>query len=265
LPDVRTDRTNLFPTFHLQHRLGKNLDLTISYSKRIDRVPVDYLRPYRSVEDVLTIFQGNPGLKDQSTDAYEINLHYHSGKVDAGLILYDRETSRLWSKSYTANPAGVSVYTFVNAGRSRDSGAEFDLGMPLVRRVKANATVNLFDQRAPIDTLSGSGSKTTFRYTTNGTLEWDGPDRGKVAGDVAQLQWTYYSPARRFQFHDRAWNDLSLSYTHSFSRTLSLSGTFHYRGSNRHRLLAPLVQEDYSEHRRPEFKLKLVKTLGKAK
>ena len=84
-----------------------------------------------------------------------------------------------------------------------------------------------------------------------------------MSGDVAQLQWTYYGPSREFQFHDFAWNDVSLSYTHSFSRTLSLSGTFHYRGPNRHRLLAPLVQEFYAEHRPPEFKLKLVKTFGK--
>jgi hypothetical protein len=263
LPDVRTDRTNLFPTFHLQHALSKKLDLTISYSRRIDREPVEYLRPYRSVEDAVTIFQGNPGLKDQSTDAYEINLHYRAGKVDAGLILYDRETSRLWSRSYSVNPAGISVYTVVNSGHRRDSGAEFDLGAPIVHRAKANVSVNLFDQRTPADTLAAQHSQETFRFTTNGTLEWDGPDRGKVPGDVAQLQWTYYGKSREFQFHTFAWNDASLSYTHSFNRALSLSGTFHYGGPNRHRLIAPLVQEFYSERRSPEFKLKLLKTFGK--
>src|SRR6202008_1540864 len=85
LPEVRNDGTKLFQTVQLQSPLSKRLDLTISYSKRIDRVPVQYLRPYRSVEDVVTIFQGNPGLKDQSTDAYEINLHYRAGKVGAGI------------------------------------------------------------------------------------------------------------------------------------------------------------------------------------
>jgi outer membrane receptor for ferrienterochelin and colicin len=212
---------------------------------------------------VVTIFQGNPGLKDQSTDAYEINLHYRAGKMDAGVILYDRETRELWSKSYFVNRAGVSVHTLVNAGRSRDSGAEFDLSAPIVRRVKANVSINLFDQRSPIDTVVGRQTQETLRYTTNGTLEWDAPDRGKVPGDVAQLQWTYYGPSREFQFHDFAWNDVSLSYTHSFSRTLSLSGTFHYRGRNRHWLLAPLVQEDYADRRPPDFKLKLLKTFGK--
>ncbi|MEO8453542.1 MAG: outer membrane beta-barrel family protein [Sphingomicrobium sp.] len=262
LPDVRADHTNLFPTLHVQHALSKTLDLTLSYSKRIDRASVQNLRPYRSVENVVTIFQGNPGLKDQSIDAYEVNLHYRRGKIDAGVIVYDRETSRLWTKSYTVNPAGVSVYTIVNAGHRRDSGAQIDLSTPIVRRVKANVSVNLFNQRGPIETDGGRETRETFRYTTNGTIEWDGPDRGKTPGDVAQLQWTYYGPQRDFQFRNFAWDQFTASYTHSFSRTVSLSATFDYHGPNRHRLIAPLVQEYYAEHRRPEFKLKLLKTLG---
>ncbi|HEX6374861.1 MAG TPA: outer membrane beta-barrel family protein [Allosphingosinicella sp.] len=262
LPDVDTERTNLFPTVHLKYPFGKGLDLTASYSRRIDRVPLQHLRPYRTVEDAVTIFQGNPDLKDESTDAYEINLHYRAGKIDAGAILYVRNTSDLWSKSYSVTPDGTSVYTYVNAGRRRDSGAQFDLSAPILRRVKANVSVNLFDQQGPVDTFGGRQTFRTFRYTTNGTLQWNAPDRGRVPGDVAQLQWTYNSPSRGFQLREAAWNQLSLSYTHSFSRQLSLSGTFQYYGRYRHRLEAPLVEEFYSQQRRPEFKLKLLKTFG---
>jgi hypothetical protein len=132
----------------------------------------------------------------------------------------------------------------------------------VLRRVKANVSINLFDQRLPVDTGAGRQSQHSFRYMTSGSLEWDGADRGKVPGDVAQLQWTYNGPSSDFQFHNFAWNDLKLSYTHSISRKLSLSGTFHYAAPNRHDLLAPLVQEIYADHRRPEFKLKLMKTFG---
>jgi hypothetical protein len=59
------------------------------------------------------------------------------------------------------------------------------------------------------------------------------------------------------------WNWLSLSYTHSFSRTVSLTGTADYQGLNRHRLIAPLVQEFYSQRTPLVFKLKLLKTFGK--
>lgn len=261
LADVRVRRTNLFPTFHVEHPLSKELQLTLSYSRRIDRPYFDLLRPY-PVQDVLTIGQGNPSLRDQSTDSYEINLHYHRGKLDAGLIAYNRITRDAWDSNYTVNSAGQNVSSWVNAGRKRDSGAQIDLSTPIVCRVKAVLSVNLFDTRVSID--GGSGSDERFRFTTNSTLEWDGPDRRGKPGDVAQLQWQFGSPQRSFQMRNFAWNWLTLSYTHSFDKGLSLTATADTGAlHNGHRLLAPLVQEFYASRRRAEFKLKLLKTFGK--
>ena len=260
-PDVKLARTYLFPTLHVQRPLGKTLDLTLSYSKRIDRPDLNELRPYPLVQDVLTIKVGNPHLKDQLTDSYEVNLTYRRGKVSAGLIAYDRETRNLESSSYTVLN-GVNVFTLINAGRRRDRGAEFDLSTPVVKRVKLNASLNLFDERAPADAGGVTLNESSFRYTTNATLEWDGPDRGRIPGDIGQLQWIYNSPTRLFQLHYAAWNWLSLSYTHSFSRTVSLTGTLNYQARISNRVIAPLVQQYFAEHRPVEFKLKLLKTFG---
>jgi outer membrane receptor for ferrienterochelin and colicin len=261
-PVVRVARTDVFPTLHVDRPLTKTLDLTLSYSKRIDRPQLNDLRPYPLVQDVLTIKEGNPHLKDQSTAAYEINLHYHRKKVDAGLIIYDRETSRLWTQVYSA-VGDVKVFTFVNAGHSRDRGAEFDVSTPLAYRIKLNATLNLFDEREPIAAAVGSASASTFRYTTNTTLEWDGPDRGGRPGDVAQLQWGYDSPSTQVQFRYYPSSFQNFSYTHSFSRGWSLTGTVSHLSHIRHRLLAPLVQEYFAERRPFEFKVKLLRTFGK--
>jgi hypothetical protein len=261
LPDVRIDRTNGFPTLHIEHQLTKTLDLTLSYSKRIDRAPEDWLRPFRQVEDVLSIVQGNPNLRDQSTDSFEINLHYRRNKIDAGMIIYDRETSRLWNQSYSAVD-GVNVFTFLNAGHAADRGAELDLSSPIVDRLKVNASINLFDQRIPLD-LTGTNYDARLRFTANTTLEWDGPQHEKIPGDVAQLQWIYNSPARQFQISQFAWNWLSASYSHSFNRTVSLTATMSYTTANSHWLLAPLVQEFYRKREPAEFKIKFLKTFGK--
>ena len=259
--DVRIERTDLFPTLHIDRSLGKTVKLTLSYSKRIDRPQLNDLRPYAIVQDVLTKKLGNPHLRDQSTDSYEVNLHYHRKTVDAGVILYDRVTNGLWSSDYTVVD-GVNVVTLVNAGRSRDRGAEIDISTPLINRVKLNASVNLFDQRVPIRLADGPASDERFRYTTNATLEWDGPDRGKTPGDIAQLQWIFYSPSRLYQISYPASHWFSLSYTHSFSHTVSLTGTAEYLTANRHRLIAPLVQESFVQRSPAQFKLKLLKTFG---
>jgi len=234
----------------------------LSYSKRIDRPPLNELRPYEIVQDVLTVKRGNPLLKNQATDAYEINLHYHRNKVDAGVIIYDRETSRLWSPDYTA-VGGVNVFSIVNSGHRRSTGAEFDAATPILPHLKLNTSVNLFYVRAPADALNGSSSQSTFRYTSDTTLEWDAPDRGATPGDVAQVEWWHYSRTALFQIEDFARDGLTVSYTHSFSRTLSLSATMDYWVPFGHRLRAPLVQELYREKNPVQFRLKLLKTFGK--
>ncbi|MCW1431589.1 TonB-dependent receptor [Novosphingobium sp. JCM 18896] len=255
-------RSDLFPTFHAKQRLGRKLDLSASYSKRIERARLEILRPYGLVEDAVTVFQGSPNLKDQSTHSYEVSLHYHSGKTQAGIIAYMRDTDDVWSRTYTVSPAGTTVYSFVNAGSRRNAGAQFDLSTALNRRLKVSASLNLFNQRNPVDAFGRPEVRSDFRYTTNGTLEWTLPERGSVPGDVAQLQWSYNSRSRDYQLTDLAWWDASLAYTHSISRTLSLSATFRSPRRTRQRLIAPFAQEAISRQRTPEFQLKLLKTLG---
>ena len=111
---------------------------------------------------MLTIKEGNPHLKDQLTDSYEMNLQYHRKKVTGGIILYDRETRNLESSSYSVIN-GVSVFTLINAGRRRDRGAELDLSMPVVKRVKLSASLNLFDERVPVDTVRRAFLRIDFR------------------------------------------------------------------------------------------------------
>ncbi|HEX8937718.1 MAG TPA: hypothetical protein VF776_05570, partial [Sphingomicrobium sp.] len=77
--------------------------------------------------------------------------------------------------------------------------------------------------------------------------------------------WIYNSPWRQFELRYLEWNQLTLAYTHSFSRTVSLTGTASYNALNRHRLVAPMVQEDYSAQYPARFTLKLLKTFGSSK
>lgn len=209
-----------------------------------------------------------PYLRDQSTDAYEMNVHYHRKMIDGGIILYDRETDDLWSATYSVAPDGSNFTTWVNAGRQSDRGAQIDVSTPLLRRLKAMASINLFASRVPVNGLGGRSSYESFRYTGNATLEWEGRERRDRPGDVGQLQLQYQSPARFFETRSAASYSLSASWTHSLTRSMSLTATVNRLGRNRSRfeVSAPLVQSrTVNRFPGPEFKIKLVKTFGGAK
>lgn len=259
--EVRLSRTRVFPSLHVEHPVGPNINLTLSYSKRIDRAPSSMLRPYPIVFDVLNISQGNPELRDQSADAFEFNLQYRRKAVTAGVIIYNRLTKNIWTSDYVANTLGQSVFTYVNAGARRDSGMQLDLTAPIAKRLRLMGSVNLFSSRTPMDATGRRDDE--FRFTANSTLEWTGADRKGIPGDVAQLQWSYSSPSTLFQFEDHSWHQISLSYTHNFDKNLSLTAVADskYLG-NGHRVTAPLFFESYEVRDRSEFRVKLMKTFG---
>ena len=264
-PPSTLKRGYLSPTLHIEHPLTKTLNMTLSYSRRVAQPGYEEIAPYPIVIGPLAIMQGNPRLRAEKTDAYELNLHYSRKSLEVGLILYDRETDDLRSNVYTVNAEGLNVFTPFNVGHRSDRGAQFDVTTPLFKRVKGTTSINLFSRTVPIDPASGGGEDTMFRYTGNATVEWHGKEKGKTPGDVASAQLTYESLSREFQFRREGYVNLSLAYTHSFSPTLSVTGNVTGLGTlhSRHRLIAPLVQESYDKREGPEFKLKLVKTLGR--
>jgi len=265
-PSSKFSRVNLSPTVHIEHPLTKTVNMTLSYSKRTQNPGYEEVSPYPVVTGPLAIQQGNPKLRGQTTDAYELNLHYSRKSLEGGVIFFYRETDRIWSNIYSVNDEGLNVFVPVNVGTRLDWGAEFDISTPLLKRVKGTASINLFSRRNPIDPVSGATSDTMFRYTGNATVEWHGKQKGKRSGDIAQVQLTYESPSRDFQIRRRSEYSLNIAYTHSFSPTMSVTANVNGLGPARtgHRLRALLVQEDYErKERQPEFKLKLVKTLGK--
>ena len=265
---IHVDRTNLFPTFHLQKPLTKTLDLTASYSKRISRPDDDYLRPYSTITGALTVSGGNPYLRDQKTDAFELNLHFHRKSIDAGIILYDRETDQLWSAIYAVGADGSNLMNWTNAGKQSDRGAQIDLSTPLLARIKGTASVNLFASRVPIDGAAGPSTFESFRYTGNATIEWDGPDRKGKSGDVGQLQLQYESRSRAFEYRSAATYSLNASWTHSLTRSLSFTATINHIGPNQYRywVSTPLLQSHTFNHLPgPEYRFKLVKTFGGGK
>ncbi|WP_266364893.1 TonB dependent receptor [Tellurirhabdus rosea] len=81
---------NLFPSLFVTRNLGKDHQLRYSYSRRIDRPSYFDLNPFIYVMDVYTYREGNPFLKPQYTNAFELAYTY-KGESTVSLS-YNRTT-----------------------------------------------------------------------------------------------------------------------------------------------------------------------------
>jgi len=82
--------TNLFPTAFLSYALNKNNQLTLSYSRRVNRPDYEDLNPFTYFLDSLTYRKGNPYLLPQFTHNIELSNAF-KGKYIA-TISYSRTT-----------------------------------------------------------------------------------------------------------------------------------------------------------------------------
>jgi hypothetical protein len=67
---------NLFPSIFVKHELATNHEVGFSYSRRIDRPDYGSLNPFISFLDLYTYRFGNPFLKPQYTNAFEVSYSY---------------------------------------------------------------------------------------------------------------------------------------------------------------------------------------------
>ena len=69
---VENDYFRAYPTLHLGYELTKSQQLRGSYSRRIQRPSPQDLNPYVLYIDPLNLRQGNPLLKPEVTDSFEL-------------------------------------------------------------------------------------------------------------------------------------------------------------------------------------------------
>ncbi len=67
---------NLFPSLFINQELSKNHDMGFSYSRRIDRPDYGSLNPFISYLDLYSYRYGNPFLKPQYTNSFELSYAY---------------------------------------------------------------------------------------------------------------------------------------------------------------------------------------------
>ncbi|MBL7129298.1 MAG: TonB-dependent receptor, partial [Ignavibacteria bacterium] len=73
---------SVFPRASISHKLGTSQELQVSYSRRINRPRLRFLNPFPNSSDPLNIRKGNPQLKPEFIDSYELSyLHYFNSSV----------------------------------------------------------------------------------------------------------------------------------------------------------------------------------------
>ncbi|WP_329805225.1 outer membrane beta-barrel family protein [Flavobacterium facile] len=140
---------NFFPSAFFTYELTDNTNLSLNYSKRINRPRGRQLNPFSTYSSNINIFKGNPDLNPTLTDAVDLGFLTKLGKFTLSSSVYYNYTKNSFQMVRFVqglNPDGVPITTssFVNIGEENRTGFEFTLNYTPYKWWKLNSNFNLF-------------------------------------------------------------------------------------------------------------------------
>jgi len=184
------DYLSFFPSAFLKYSFTEQRELQLSYSRRVNRPETRSLNPYTDYSDSLFLRTGNPYIKPEFVQSYELAYSTPLGPVDFTATVYYRYTNDMISRFRTLDTATtVSTLTFVNFNSSENIGAEFVLRYEYKKIGSVMGTVNLFQNKIKAGNIESDLQSDSKQW--NGRLNFN-----IKAGRTTSLQITanYMSP-----------------------------------------------------------------------
>jgi iron complex outermembrane recepter protein len=172
---VQRNYLNLFPSFFFNHTFSDKNEMSFSYSRRIDRPSYEDLNPFVYYLDQYTYQQGNPFLRPQYTNNFELDYTYDKS---LNVSLNYSHTGDAITEIILTNPATKATYQTTLNLQTQDSYS-IDINSPytITKWWSGNAELNVFDLQFRSDSLFGgnlSDGKLAYQIKATQTFSFAG-------------------------------------------------------------------------------------------
>ncbi len=113
-----------FPSVHLSEKLGKEQELQLSYSRRVNRPDMQSLNPFPNYNDPLNIRVGNPYLRPEYINSFEMGYVKYRKQLTLNASVYYKQTLNMIQRYRTVDSNGVATVSFVNFSSESSYGTD---------------------------------------------------------------------------------------------------------------------------------------------
>jgi outer membrane receptor protein involved in Fe transport len=145
---------DLFPSASLSQKLGTTEELAFTYSRRIQRPQSWALNPFRQATDPLNYFSGNPNLKPQYTNSFELSFIKYLNTTTITPSVFYRRTTDLIQRVRELLDSNIAGVTFANYAKEESYGAELIVSSQIFPFLNVNGSVSYFDTKSDAQNLS---------------------------------------------------------------------------------------------------------------
>lgn len=176
---------DVFPSASVVQKLGITEEISASYSRRIYRPGLWDLNPFVVASDPLNYFSGNPDVKPEYTNSYELSFIKYFSQTTVTPTLFYRDTYDKITRTRTLIDSNRTLTTMANLDRSKSYGAELVMNTTLFQFWSINGSVSYFknDVTASIPNVPA----------TNSTYSWSGRASSMMRlPGIVDIQLSYF-------------------------------------------------------------------------
>ncbi len=178
---------NLFPSASVAYAINDQHNLSLSYSRRIDRPNYGNLNPFEFFLDRFTFERGNPFLNPQYTDAFALNYGFKNAVF---LTLNHNRTQDAMTQVLEQDEASQTTYqTTMNLDDQRHYSANIAAPLPLASWWVLNLNLTGFYNTITSSFTEGDVDKQQFSYMARAQSSFSLPGDFKL-----ELMGMYMSP-----------------------------------------------------------------------
>lgn len=150
-PVYRTNGYNYtqpFPNIRFAYKINDNNRITLFYNRRVDRPNEVDIRIFPKYDDAEIIKVGNPALRPQFTNMFELGYKTNWGKGYFYAAVYHKLADGTITRIASAVPNSALIYSiFQNAKRSYNTGIEIVLSEDVAKWFSFNINLNGYHNR----------------------------------------------------------------------------------------------------------------------
>jgi outer membrane receptor protein involved in Fe transport len=157
----------LFPTLSATQKLSDWEQIQASYSRRINRPNNFRINPFINRSDPLNITYGNPNLKPEYTDSYELNFVTTFGNTSITPSFFLRRTSDMMTRYLISVHGDTTSSTFTNLNSSTSYGLDLIASSQIFKFWNLNATLSFYNLTYEGGNIDNFSAPSGFSFKAN--------------------------------------------------------------------------------------------------
>ncbi len=204
----------LFPTAYLKYDLTDQQQLSLAYSKRIDRPSYSWMNPAKSYYNLFSYFQGDPDLKAAISHNFSLNYTFNELNVE---LFYNRELNPSMEISYQENESHMLIYHYTNIDKRQLAGMIVNYSYQILPVWSANSFLYLQQQEDYFYGVDQNLHKNDA-FIVGGRLNTT-VDLDKKSNWKAMLTYNFYTPSVQGSFKISGYQSTDFIMSRDFNKS----------------------------------------------